>query len=54
MENCAIYIRVSTQNQHTDRQRTELNSLALSKHYNIIDTYEDIMSGFKNKEDRKN
>jgi DNA invertase Pin-like site-specific DNA recombinase len=53
MENCAIYVRVSTQTQHTDRQRTELKSLALSKNYNIVDTYEDIMSGFKNEEDRK-
>lgn len=42
----AIYIRVSTQLQATDRQRTELTEYAALKGYTITEIYEDMMSGF--------
>lgn len=44
----AIYIRVSTQLQETDRQRSELTEYANSHGYTITEVYEDQMSGFSN------
>lgn len=52
----AIYIRVSTSSQQTDRQRVELLEFASSKGITINeeDIYVDIISGFKEGEDRPN
>lgn len=45
----AIYIRVSTQLQSTDRQRTELTELANKRGYEVVQIYEDFCSGFKDR-----
>jgi len=49
----AIYVRISTQLQHTDRQKEELTSIAQKENYEIVEVYSDIMSGFKDNEHRK-
>lgn len=46
----AIYIRISTSQQQTDRQETELKEFALRNGLNFsekTDMYIDIISGFK-------
>ena len=48
----AIYVRISTQSQYTDRQKEELIKLAENEGYDVIDTYIDILSGFKDEEHR--
>lgn len=48
----AIYVRISTQSQHTDRQKEELIKLAENEGYDVVDTYVDILSGFKDEEHR--
>ena len=48
----AIYIRISTQLQHSDRQKEELLKLAENEGYEVVDTYIDILSGFKDEEFR--
>lgn len=48
----AIYIRVSTKQQNTDRQFAELEAYANLKGYNIVETYEDKISGFKDEDER--
>ena len=48
----AIYIRVSTKQQNTDRQFAELETYANLKGYNIVETYEDKISGFKDEDER--
>ncbi|MDD4993532.1 MAG: recombinase family protein [Paludibacter sp.] len=48
----AIYVRISTQSQHTDRQKEELIKLAENEGYDVVDTYTDILSGFKDEEHR--
>ncbi|MGL5785506.1 MAG: recombinase family protein, partial [Bacteroidales bacterium] len=45
----AIYIRVSTQLQSTDRQRTELTEYANKQGYQVVNIYEDYCSGFKDR-----
>ena len=54
MGNVAIYCRVSTQQQSTDRQLEELSKLAKDKGYNVDDKniYVDVISGFKKGEVR--
>ncbi len=54
MGNVAIYSRVSTQQQTTDRQLEELTKIANEKGYSIDDNhvYVDIISGFKKGEIR--
>lgn len=54
MGNVAIYCRVSTQQQSTDRQQEELLKLAKDKRYNIDakHIYVDVISGFKKGEVR--
>lgn len=54
MGNVAIYCRVSTQQQSTDRQQEELLKLAKDKRYNIDakHIYVDVISGFKRGEVR--
>jgi DNA invertase Pin-like site-specific DNA recombinase len=49
----AIYVRISSQLQHTDRQREELIAIAKKKNYEIVEIYSDIMSGFKDNEYRQ-
>jgi len=49
----AIYVRISTQLQHTDRQEEELKLFAKNANYEIVETYKDIMSGFKDNEHRQ-
>ncbi|MDC1837660.1 recombinase family protein [Bacteroides uniformis] len=48
----AIYIRISTKKQNTDRQYEELKSYANSMGYTIVESYEDQISGFKDEEER--
>ena len=51
----AIYIRISTSQQQTDRQETELKEFALRNGLNFnekTDMYIDIISGFKEGEAR--
>ena len=50
----AIYCRVSTQQQRTDRQKEELLSLAMENGWGVEENhiYMDIMSGFKKGETR--
>lgn len=54
MGNVAIYCRVSTQQQSTDRQQEELLKLSKDKRYNIDakHIYVDVISGFKKGEVR--
>lgn len=46
----AIYIRISTIQQNTDRQYAELEQYAVSKGITITEKYEDQISGFKDEE----
>lgn len=48
----AIYVRISTQLQHLDRQVEELTSYANNLHYKIYNVYEDVITGFQTKEKR--
>lgn len=48
----AIYIRISTQLQYTDRQEQELKKLASNEGYEVVEIYTDILSGFKDDEFR--
>ena len=50
----AIYCRVSTQTQSTDRQREELLALSKEKGWDIPDDriYIDVVSGFKDIDER--
>ena len=53
----AIYVRISTAMQKTDRQVEELVAFAKSNRLNFdesTDIYKDIISGFKDGEDRPN
>lgn len=54
MKNVAIYCRVSTQMQTTDRQKEELIKLAIEKGYAVNEDYIyiDVISGFKKGENR--
>ncbi len=48
----ALYVRVSTKQQHTSNQLTELKELCNRFDYEIVDIYEETVSGTKNNEDR--
>jgi site-specific DNA recombinase len=48
----AIYIRVSTQTQHIDRQEEELKAFADKNSHHVVDIYKDMLSGFKDEEHR--
>jgi DNA invertase Pin-like site-specific DNA recombinase len=48
----AIYVRISSQSQYTDRQKEELLRLAENEGYDVTDIYIDILSGFKDEEYR--
>jgi DNA invertase Pin-like site-specific DNA recombinase len=48
----ALYVRVSTKGQHTSNQLTELKELCERFNYEIVDVYDETVSGTKNNEDR--
>ena len=48
----AIYLRVSTKTQHTSNQLTELKEVCDRFDYEIVDIYDETVSGTKNNEDR--
>ena len=52
MKKAAIYVRISTQMQHSDRQLEELIAFAENENYEIVEVYKDVLSGFKNEEER--
>lgn len=43
----AIYCRVSTEEQHADKQETELTNFALKHNHEIVKVYSDVISGSK-------
>ncbi len=47
-----VYVRVSTKGQHTSNQLKELNELCERFNYEIVDVYDETVSGTKNNEDR--
>jgi len=47
-----LYVRVSTKGQHTSNQLNELKELCTRFNYEIVDIYEETVSGTKNNEDR--
>ena len=50
---CAIYSRVSTSNQTTLNQVSELRKIAELKGFTIVQEFEDVVSGAKGRDDRK-
>jgi len=50
----AIYLRVSTNQQSTDRQENELTQLVKNQGYELYEIYRDVLSGFKDNEERPN
>ena len=57
MRHTAIYVRISTASQKTDRQQEELTSYAELNQLNFnrnLDVFIDIVSGFKDGEERPN
>lgn len=49
----AIYCRISTQMQSTDRQEEELLKYAEQNNYKVEDVYVDVVTGFSVFEERK-
>jgi len=57
MRHTAIYVRISTASQKTDRQQEELTSYAELNQLNFnrnLDVFIDVVSGFKDGEERPN
>lgn len=52
MKKVAIYVRISTQMQHSDRQEEELTAFAVNENFEVVRIYKDVLSGFKNEEER--
>jgi len=52
MKKVAIYVRISTQMQHGDRQIEELTAFANNENFDVVKVYKDVLSGFKNEEER--
>lgn len=48
----ALYLRVSTKSQHTSNQLTELKEVCERFEYDIVDIYDETVSGTKNNDDR--
>ena len=48
----ALYLHVSTKTQHTSNQLTELREVCDRFDYEIVDIYDETVSGTKNNEDR--
>lgn len=53
MKRAAIYIRISTQLQHADRQHEELTAYAKSNNLEVVKIYKDVVSGFKDENERE-
>src|SRR5947199_206248 len=49
MKRCAIYMRVSTLDQHPETQRADLFQLARQRDYVVVNEYTDKISGTKAK-----
>jgi DNA invertase Pin-like site-specific DNA recombinase len=49
LKRCALYLRVSTLDQHPETQLYDLRKMAEQRGYSIIETYEDRISGAKSK-----
>ena len=49
MKRCAIYMRVSTLDQHPETQRADLFQLARQRDYVVVNEYTDKISGAKAK-----
>ena len=49
MKRCALYLRVSTLDQHPETQLYDLQQMARQRGYEIVETYEDRISGAKTK-----
>lgn len=47
MKRCALYLRVSTLDQHPETQLYDLRQMAAQRGYEIVETYEDRISGAK-------
>ena len=47
MKRCALYLRVSTLDQHPETQLYDLQQMAKQRGYEIVATYEDRISGAK-------
>ncbi len=50
--NVAIYVRVSTQQQTTENQLLELHEVCERNNWNIVETYNETVSGTKGQSDR--
>ena len=48
-----LYVRVSTHQQTTENQLIELKSLCERSNYDIVEIYDEVISGTKNNDDRK-
>ena len=53
MKKAVIYSRVSTDRQSTDRQIQDLQGWAVRNNYNVINTFEDVISGKTSAQKRK-
>jgi len=53
MKKVSLLLRVSTSGQTTDNQRKELTDLCKRRDFQIVDIYEEVVSGTTKNEDRK-
>ena len=53
MKKVSLLLRVSTSGQTTDNQRKELTDICKRRDFQIVDIYEEVVSGTTNNEDRK-
>ena len=53
MTNVCLYLRVSSAGQTTDNQEIELLELCKRRNFNIVEVYNETISGTKKNEDRK-
>jgi DNA invertase Pin-like site-specific DNA recombinase len=53
LTDCVIYVRVSTDKQDYTRQNEDLKDFAKRNDYNIINVFEDKLSGFKSESERE-
>ena len=53
MTNVCLFLRISTSQQTTENQKIELLELCKRRNFNIVEIYEETISGTKKNEDRK-
>ena len=53
MKKVSLFLRVSTSDQTTDNQKKELIELCKRRNFQIVEIYQEIISGTKKNEDRK-